>query len=101
MIQQITDDQQITIDKIADYIEDESGTPDMGEFPAEFTGYHDLSLDFMIREIAARQRCELELIQQLTDSLESGTQAKALSQEALGAAKGHLQSLEETLSATS
>lgn len=100
VVQNIIDDQRLMIDKIADHVETEDGTPNMGEFPAEFTGFHDLSLDFILQNLLERQQREIEIIEAIAESLEDGSPAKALTQEALGAAKAHAQSLEESLSVT-
>ena len=99
ILRHVVDDQKLMIDKIADYVESLGGTPDMGEFPMEFTGLHDLSLDFLMRKSLARQKREVAVIEQLSGQLEPGSQAKALAQESLGAAKAHVQSLEEFLTA--
>ena len=99
-IQHIISDQKLMIDKIADYVEALDGTPNMGEFPMEFTGFHDLSTEFILQRALERQKNEAALIEQISADLDAGSQARALSQESLGAAKAHIQSLEECLAAT-
>ena len=101
VVQNIIDDQRLMIDKIADQVEEEDGTPNMGEFPAEFTGFHDLSLDYILQNLLERQQREIQAIEMISASLEAGSPAKALAQEAFGAAKAHAQSLEESLSVAS
>lgn len=98
-LRNIMEDQQAMVDKLADYIEELDGTPNRGEFPMDFTGMHDLSMDHILRTVMERQQCEMEWIEQLSSKLEADPTAKALAQEALGAAKAHLQSLEECLAA--
>lgn len=97
-IQHVIDDQKLMIDKIADYVESLDGTPNMGEFPMEFTALHDLSMEFITQKAIQRQKNEVALIEQISSDLEPGSQARALSQESLGAAKAHVQSLQECLS---
>ena len=99
-IRHIISDQKLMIDKIADHVESLDGTPNMGEFPMEFTALHDLSTEFILQKALARQKNEVALIEQISSDLEAGSQARALSQESLGAAKAHVQSLEECLTAT-
>lgn len=96
-LQHIIDDQKLMIDKIADHVESLDGTPNQGEFPMEFTSMHDLSMEFIMQQTLTRQKNEVALIERISASLEPGTQAQALSQESLGAAKAHVQSLEECL----
>ena len=98
-IQLVIEDQKLMIDKIADYVESLDGVPNMGEFPMEFTGLHDLSMDFILQKALDRQKREVALIEQISAELEAGSQARALSQEALGAAKAHVQSFEECIAA--
>ena len=100
-LQHIMDDQKQMIDKIADHVESLDGTPNMGEFPMEFTGMHDLSMDFILQKALERQQNEVALIEQISSDLEAGSQARALSQESLGAAKAHVEALQECLAAIS
>ena len=100
VLRHIIDDQKLMIDKIAEHIESLDGTPDMGEFPMAFTGMHDLSMDYIMQQVLKRQKNEVLLIEQLSEQLEPGSQARALAQEALGAAKAHVQSIEECNAST-
>jgi hypothetical protein len=97
VLRHIIDDQKLMIDKIADYIESIDGTPNMGEFPMEFTGMHDLSMDYILQQVLKRQKNEVALIEHLSEQLKAGSQARALAQESLGAAKAHVQSIEESI----
>lgn len=100
-LKHVIDDQQIMMKKLADHVEDLDGTPNRGEFSMDFTGMHDLSLQHMLQSVVERQKCEIEWIEHLSNKLDPGdATAKALGQEALGAAKAHLQSLEECAAAT-
>ncbi len=64
----------------------------------EFTGMHDLSIEYILQDVAKRQQREMEWIGNLSSLLETDATARALAQESLGAAKAHLQSLEECIS---
>ena len=97
-IQNVIGDQKLMIDKIADYVESLDGTPNMGEFPMDFTGMHDLSMDLILQKASERQTNEIAMIEQISSELDAGSQARALAQESLGAAKAHLQSFKECLS---
>ena len=99
-LRHVMDDQQTMIDKLADHIEQADGTPNHGEFSMEFTGMHDLSMEHILQTVIDRQKCEIEWIEYLSGLIESDPTAKALAQEALGAAKAHVQSLEECSSPT-
>jgi hypothetical protein len=91
----IVDDQRLMVDRIAEVISEEGGTALSGEYPMEFTNLHDLSMEFLIQRVLERQRQDLTTIEQLARQLEGYPRAFAVTREALGAAQGHLDSLEE------
>ncbi|HRX80376.1 MAG TPA: hypothetical protein P5307_14995, partial [Pirellulaceae bacterium] len=60
-----------------------------------YTGYHDLSFDFLLNEIIKEQKEDIATIESVVSKLSLVPLAKALAEETLGAAKGHLESLVE------
>ncbi len=97
----IVEDQRFMVDRFAEFIEAEDGTIDTGEPPMEFTDLHDLSMDYLMQLVIRKQKDEIAYIELLSAQLEGNARAKSLAQEALGAAKGHLQSLEECYESSS
>ena len=93
----IVEDQQLMVDRIAEFMEDADCTIDTGEFSMEFTDLHDLSMDYIMQQVITCQKNEIAEIEYFSGQLDGQPRAKALAQEALGAAKAHLQSLEECL----
>jgi hypothetical protein len=91
----IVADQQYLVDRIATLILDNNGVIDPGEFPLVYTGYHDLSLDYLLQKMIAHQKQDIEDIEECVDMLRLAPMAKSVAEESLGAAKGHLESLEE------
>lgn len=100
-LQHIIDDHKFMVARIADAIEDLGGTVNTGGYPMEFTDLHDLSMDFILQQVMDRQRQDVDVIEACLTELGSNARGIALAQEALGAAKAHLQSLEELLSPSS
>ncbi len=94
-LQMIADDQQAMVERIGEMIIENGGTVDYGSFPLRFTGYHDLSFDFLLTKLIEDQRRAITVIEQSIPKLSHNPMAKALAEEALGAAKGHLESLLE------
>ena len=88
-------DQQQTVDRIGELIVDEGGRLNFGGFPMEFTCYHDLSIDFLVTKLIELQQADVHQIENVVAETESGSTMRAIAEEALGAAKGHLQSLRE------
>ncbi len=95
VLQAIAADQRQTVDRIGELIVDEGGRLNLGGFPMEFTSYHDLSIDFMVTKLIERQRVDVQEIETVVAETESGSTIRVIAEEALGAAKGHLQSLQE------
>ena len=91
----IADDHRLMVERVASAILSEGGRPELGEFPMSFTGMHDLSIQYLMHEVIDRQRKELATIRDCVTQLQHAPAARALAEEALGAAEGHLQNLEE------
>lgn len=96
-IQQIVDDQKAFSARIVELVTDRNWRVDYGDFPITFTGSHDLSLSFLIRRLVEWQRGTVAAIQECTSALADDPVGQALADECLGAAKGHLETLEELL----
>ncbi len=95
VLSDIIADQQETCRRIAEVIIARGGYPARGAFPTEYTDTHFLSLDYLLTKLIAEQRHDVAEIERAVNRLWNDPPAQALSKEALGAAIGHLQSLEE------
>jgi hypothetical protein len=69
--------------------------PNAGEFATEFTDTHDLGIDYLIREAIDCQRQDIAELEACTATPGVSPVAQSLVAEALGMAKGHLESLQE------
>lgn len=90
-------DQEALVARAAALVQELDGRIDTGEFPMEFTGMHDLALDFLLRRLIHYQRRDVERLAQLAQQAASGEvdrRARDLVQEALGSARAHLEALE-------
>ena len=94
-LQHIVADQKEYVDRIGSMIMDNDGVVRSGEFPMTFTGLHDLSFDFLLGKLIEHQKRDIAAIEACVLDLNRNPMAKALAEESLGAAKAHLQSLEE------
>ncbi|MCE9555000.1 MAG: hypothetical protein K8T91_16720 [Planctomycetes bacterium] len=83
--------------RLADEIQNRYGVVDPGDFPAEYTDLHFLSLDYLLIEILAGLDLDIQSIQECVRRLEDDRVGKALAEEALGNARGHRQTIEELL----
>lgn len=68
---------------------------DTGEYEMDFLDLHFLALDFLLQRLVELQQQEVTSIGEIATQLEDDPVAFGLAKEALGAAKGYLQSLEE------
>lgn len=91
----IAADQRATAERLAAMVTENNGVVNNGEFPIYYTGYHDLSFDFLLNEIIKEQKEDIATIESVVSKLLLVPLAKALAEETLGAAKGHLESLVE------
>lgn len=91
----IVADQKLMVDRIGEAIVAEGGTPTHGRFPLIFTGWHDLSFEFLVKQMIVYQKRDIAAIELCIARLDAAPAARALAEEALGAAKGHLESLDE------
>lgn len=91
----IVDDQKSLVDRIGAFILENKGQIDSGEFPIQYTAYNDLSFDYLVKKMIASQKLDTAAIGECVDRLARLPAAKALAEECLGAAKGHLDTLVE------
>lgn len=91
----IAADQRDTSERLAAMVTEAGGVVDNGEFPIYYTGYHDLSFDFLLLQIIKEQKVAIVAIEEVVSQLALVPLAKSLAEETLGAAKGHLESFEE------
>jgi hypothetical protein len=94
-LEAIAMDQDVLADRISRMVVDADALPRSGEFPMEFTDLHDLSVDFLLQLAIRYQQQDVAAIQELIDRLQTAPAAKAVAEEALGMAKGHLDTLRE------
>lgn len=95
----VAEDHRETADRISSFVLENGGNVSAGEFPMSFTSLHDLSVDFLLKKLVQHQREAIQFLQQASARLELAPMAKALVDEALGAAKANYDSLKELTTA--
>lgn len=73
----------------------EVGPIDVGEYAVEFYDMHDLSLDFLLSKLVEYQKRDIAALEKCAEQLQSDRHAADVAEEALGTARGHLETLEE------
>jgi hypothetical protein len=94
-VEEIVAGQDALAERVSQTVFESDGLPDPGEFPIEFTDTHDLAIDFLIQEAIDCQKQDIAELEQCVEALRLAPAAQSLAAEALGMAKGHLESLEE------
>ncbi|MEX2168251.1 MAG: hypothetical protein WD851_02995 [Pirellulales bacterium] len=94
-LKEIANDQTMLAERISQLVFDAGGLSQLGAFPMEFTDTHDLNVNHLLREAIRYQREEIGTLQACRDELALAPTARALVEEVVGMAKGHLESLEE------
>lgn len=92
---QIADDQTALRDRVASLIDQADAYVDTGAFPAEFASTHDVSIDYAVKLAIDHQTRDIAEIDDLLGDLRLAPAARSLAEEALGMARGHLESLQE------
>jgi hypothetical protein len=95
----IVADQNVIEDRISQLLIDAEAPIRTGEFPMEFTDMHDLGIDYLVNMAIAYQEQDIAAIGRLVEALHNAPAARALAEETLGMAKGHLESLKELTAA--
>jgi hypothetical protein len=95
VLNQIVADQKTYSSRLADAVLDRSGAIELGGYPMEYTDTHMLSLDFLVGELVRCQKRDITAIERCVAELTGDPPARALAEEVLGNARGHLDSLQE------
>ncbi|MBX3434940.1 MAG: hypothetical protein KF847_16610 [Pirellulales bacterium] len=91
----VATDQDSIARRVSNMVNDAGYLPRQGEFPMEFTDMHDLGIDFLINAAIAYHEQDVAAIAALVERLQTAPAGKAIAEEALGMAKGHLETLRE------
>jgi hypothetical protein len=94
-LQRIVEDQKQLGHRIGQYILEHHDTIEMGEYPIEFLDVHDLSLDYLLTRLVDCQKADVTALEQCAAALQHDRHAAALAEEALGAARGYLETFSE------
>jgi hypothetical protein len=94
-LQQIVAAHRQMVDRLGEMILEHGGTIEFGRFPFAYASLHDLSLDYLWSKLVTFQERAVAELQASVEELRLAPLAQALAQEALGEAKGHLESLRE------
>jgi hypothetical protein len=95
VLRHIAEDHERMVQRIGTVIMDYEGAIKASEFPMEFTDLHDLSIDYLVPQVVSRLEQDIEWMRQCVPQLNASPGARAIAEEALGAAQAHLDSLHE------
>lgn len=99
LLHRIAGDQQMYAQRVAETILHEGGRMQIGQFPLEYAALHDLGIDYLLKKAAESQRRQVEVVAECASALNGVPRLHSLVEEILGNARGHLESLEETMKA--
>ncbi len=98
-LRHIVADHRALCARIAEFLQDQQAPLTTGDYPMGFTDLHDLSLDYLVSRLVRCQQQDIATIARCVQELASVTAAHTLAEEALGAARAHLDSLQELAAA--
>ncbi|MEX2138637.1 MAG: hypothetical protein WD894_05210 [Pirellulales bacterium] len=94
VLNRLVADKQEYVGRLTTLLDSRRYTIDFGEFPMDFTSLHDVSLDFLLKQLIEHQRREVEAIENRLGRLARDAEGGALVGEILTNSRRHLQSLE-------
>jgi hypothetical protein len=95
VLRRIAQDQTALRDRCGELILESDGVVRRGTFPLSFTSLHDLSFDFLLGKLIVDQKRLIGEFERCSAQLEYEPLAKALAEESIGFARGHLDMLED------
>lgn len=95
VIELVAADQLRLAQRVAEAIHAFGGRVEPGSFPIEFTAKHDLDLDYLLKDIVEHFRRDVAGIEACVAELACEPHLRSLAEEALGNARGHLETLRE------
>jgi hypothetical protein len=94
-VDRLVADQRLFAGRVAQAIVERGGRPDWGTFPSGFAAKHDLSLDFLARELVSGLSANVTQFEGCVTQLSQIPPLHALAEEILGNVRGHLDVLSE------
>jgi hypothetical protein len=94
-LKRIAEANQVLVDRIGRELYAHQSVAEHGEFPMYYADWIDLSPTFMVNSAITEVRRDVAAINECVDELAEEPMLLALAQEALGEAKGHVDSLVE------
>lgn len=95
VLSHIVADYEMYVGRIAELLLSRRQLAGFGDYPMIFTDTHDLSLDYLIGELIFYQKQDIATIQDCAIALQNDPAGRALAEEVVGNARGHLESLDE------
>jgi hypothetical protein len=95
VLEHIVTDERYYAGRITELLLDRRSLAGFGEYPMSFTDTHDLALDYLIVELIYYQKQDIAATERCVEALSRDPEGRAIAEEVLGNARGHLESLEE------
>jgi hypothetical protein len=91
----LVDDRRLFAERTVQVIMDRGGNPDPGQFPLEYTGLNDVSIEYLAQELINSLHLDIEILQELSTQLATIPELYAFTEEILGNTIGHAEILEK------
>ena len=96
VLHRIASDRRAMSQQLATAIYRRGGLAEGGNFPAAFTGMHDLALDYVVKQVRSTIEQDVKTIQHFAAAVADDPEALLLVNQALAAASKHLEMLDTT-----
>lgn len=88
-------DHRALAQRIAAAIRQEGGVVDFGRFPIEFTGMHDVAVDFILRKVHERLEHKVHMMSRCVDDLAGAPSLQPIAEDTLRITLEHLAAIRE------
>lgn len=100
-IRGIADEQQALVNRLADAVLKNGSVPELGNFPIDYTGLHDLSVRYMLGELVREQERTVSAIESTLSQSALNGNSRSLGEESLSKSRSHLDTLKRLVAETS
>jgi hypothetical protein len=94
-LKRVAADQKVFAARLAEAILERGGRPQTGNFPLEFTAYHDASVGYVATEVVRRLRDDTRQMECVVDQLTEAPLAQSLAKEILARTCNQMKMLDE------
>jgi hypothetical protein len=80
--------------RLTELLNERRHTIELGEFPMDFTGLHDVAIDFLVKQLVSHQKHQVDFLESCAQRLAADYEGHSLVEEIANRSRRHLDSLQ-------